>query len=421
MRKGSRSTIGRKRNRRFTRNETEIFEGEAVIFRTTQGGKVWQFRTWIQEHQKYYRKSLRTKDKDAALEKGRELYLQLNHRARQGEAIFSTTFRQLADVWLEHQKERVRKGDGVGFSDKGITKSRYSTLKTQTNRHIVPFVGEITKLEDIRGEQFEYAYTEYRRQKDPSVKGITISAERGTCSNIFRWAFRKRMIGEIGLPLWEEINRTSDNREALELEEWEEVWKYLRVWNKGITDVKELERRDFVKDFILILANSGARYGECRYLKWHSVKLVQQGANKVALLDIMTSKTKPRKNITCRRAEVFQRLRKLSKHKQPTDYVFVDNDDGRMIGRKTYYRLWDEIIEKTSLRDKIKKPTYYCLRHMFITFSLLKDIPIFDIAEQVGTSIHYISSTYAHVKRQERAHLFSQDLPKTEAIRLLME
>ena len=70
MRKGSRSPIGRKRTRRFTRNETEIFEGEAVIFRTTQGGKVWQFRTWIQEHQKYYRKSLRTKDKDAALEKG---------------------------------------------------------------------------------------------------------------------------------------------------------------------------------------------------------------------------------------------------------------------------------------------------------------------------------------------------------------
>ena len=93
MRKGSRSPIGRKRTRRFTRNETEIFEGEAVIFRTTQGGKVWQFRTWIQEHQKYYRKSLRTKDKDAALEKGRELYLQLNHRARQGETIFSTTFR----------------------------------------------------------------------------------------------------------------------------------------------------------------------------------------------------------------------------------------------------------------------------------------------------------------------------------------
>ena len=410
--------------RTFQLNEIPIIDGEAVILRTAQSGKVWQFRTWIHSQQKYYRKSLRTKSKDAAIAKGRELYLQINHRARKGETIFSIKFSQLVKSYFEEQKKRVRI-DQVGYGDVGITEGRLRVMESITRNHIVPFIGEDTKLDAIKGEDFENEYARWRRDKNPEVRNSTVQNEKVVIKNMFKWGQKKRMVAESAIPIFEKVRRSLrvgiDTRVALEPEEWTEVWRYMRGWNKGITDTKELEKRDFVKDFILILANSGLRVGECRWLRWENVKLVKQNEEKIALLDIYISKTKPRLGITCRSSYVFLRIKKYSQHTSPRDFVFVDNDTGKMISGNIYYQLWKEIVENTSLKTKTKRPTYYCLRHMFITFSLMKDIPVFDIAEQTGTSVHHIETTYGHLKRQQRSHLFMRDLPKNEAIEYLME
>jgi hypothetical protein len=47
----------------------EILGGKCSIFRVAQSGDVWQFKMWVTEEQKYFRKSLRTKDFESGMAK----------------------------------------------------------------------------------------------------------------------------------------------------------------------------------------------------------------------------------------------------------------------------------------------------------------------------------------------------------------
>ncbi len=40
----------------------DLLDGDAHIFKVPQSGDVWQFRMWIKEDKKHYRKSLKTKE-----------------------------------------------------------------------------------------------------------------------------------------------------------------------------------------------------------------------------------------------------------------------------------------------------------------------------------------------------------------------
>lgn len=105
---------------------------------------------------------------------------------------------------------------------------------------------------------------------------------------------------------------------------------------------------------------------------------------------------------------MFQRLKKLTEFTDAQDYIFADPKTGEMLNKKIYYRHWDEIIRNTSLKSKHPKPTFYCLRHTYATFRLLEDVPIFDIAENMGCSVRFIEEHYGHVKRIQRSHVLTQ-------------
>jgi len=47
------------------KNEVRIYNSKAVIFQNEYD--VWQFRIWLADEDKYFRQSLRTKDKGKAL------------------------------------------------------------------------------------------------------------------------------------------------------------------------------------------------------------------------------------------------------------------------------------------------------------------------------------------------------------------
>ena len=162
---------------------------------------------------------------------------------------------------------------GTGGGKIGITEGRFSTIRTQLNRHLVPFLGEKTKLQDIDGNQFRNSYTQWRKKRSPNVTDVTIINERATIGSVFRFAFDKQWIRQNQLPRWEEMKKNARSRDALELDEWREVYTYLRTWTKNDTEDHIIFQKDMVREFILILANTGLRFGELRYLRWGNVRL----------------------------------------------------------------------------------------------------------------------------------------------------
>lgn len=57
----------KKPTRKF--NFTNISDGAVTLFTTNHSGGIWQMRMRVERHKKYFQKSLRTKDKDSAIDR----------------------------------------------------------------------------------------------------------------------------------------------------------------------------------------------------------------------------------------------------------------------------------------------------------------------------------------------------------------
>ena len=53
----------------FYRNKTKICNDAVTIFQTAKSGGIWHMRAYVGDADKYYQKSLRTKDKASAIDK----------------------------------------------------------------------------------------------------------------------------------------------------------------------------------------------------------------------------------------------------------------------------------------------------------------------------------------------------------------
>ena len=63
-----------------------------------------QLKIYIREEQKYYRKSLRTRDEDLARRLADEEYVQVRAKRLTGEKIFKITLWQVIDEWLDDRE-----------------------------------------------------------------------------------------------------------------------------------------------------------------------------------------------------------------------------------------------------------------------------------------------------------------------------
>ena len=428
----------KKKKKGFYRiDEFELNDGDILVYRTNRTGLFWTMRCWISNEKRYYEKSLRTKDRESAIKNAKEEYADIQYLIKSGRNVFDKSLRELTDMYLEEQKDRIRIGhQEVGRGSTGITKGRFVTKDGQLNNHLMGFMesvaqGENTKLSKIKGDWFKRKYTQYRRKKSKTVEDITLINERTEINALFKFAVKKQLMQFHQLPDFEEMKKESKSRPHLTRGQWKEVYTYIRTWNKyakeslkptgGYTLAEEINKRDFVRLFILILCNTGLGVGELRYLKWRDVSLITENdGSTTSEIDVQIGKTGRRLGVIGRRGEYFKQVKKLSEFKSGDDWVFVDNTDGNQIGKKTLYRLWNEIIDNTSLKESSKKYSYYCLRHTYCTYRLQSGTDIYRLSKNMGTSVKHIEDTYSHIKLDEDRKILTGG-KMTESDKVIME
>tara|TARA_Y100001960_G_C14604053_1_gene792300 strand:- start:535 stop:1125 length:591 start_codon:yes stop_codon:yes gene_type:complete len=195
----------------------------------------------------------------------------------------------------------------------------------------------------------------------------------------------------------------------------------MRTWDKDVEDLQEKNRKEIVRHFILILTNTGLRFGEARYLKWKNIKLIKEkDGNTTSVIDVRISKNGGRTGVIGRKGEYFKRLKKISRFTKDNDWVFTDGETGKQIGKTTLYRLWKEILDNTSLKDN-DNYTYYTLRHTYCTFRLLSGVDIYLLSQNMGTSIYNIENTYGHVKLLDKRHQLTGGKKLTESDKVLID
>jgi integrase len=398
-------------------HQNAIFSGRAVIFTTPASNGVWQFRTWISGEKRYVRESLRTRDKSEAIAVAEQKFLQITSDIAAGRKIFSITVGELVQQFLADQAERV--------TTKKITKGRLGTIKTQLTRHFTDFCGGPNALvSNLNPETFR-RYAQYRRLKTRDVKEVTIRNEQTTLAAIMRFAFRKGYTGFEHV-YFEEIKiREYEKRDTFTLEEYERLYRFMRTWSAQALSEKEKANRQFIRDFILIAANTFARFGELRNLKWRNIsikKISDKNLNLVddkrtlVQIDLEAAITKNRKSRTllARGGSYVQRIKSYSKFTNPDDFIFVDNRTGKQLDKKVYYNCWAELMEGSGIETERRNLTYYSLRHFGITQRLIAGVPIYDVAKIAGTSVSFIENFYEHMDMSKMIESATKDVRRDQ-------
>ena len=391
----------------FYHDEHYICDGEVKIHRTKTSGKYYQMTFWIRSERKHFRKSLRETDLERSKEKGKKIYHQLMGQLYSGKKIFSVKMGEFIEMYLEHQQKRV--DDGL------ITQQRYSTISTML-KHLINFVGKDERVDSIEDTKYRHYY-DFRRKNYPKVQNITLKNERSQISHLYKWGIEYGHIGHNKLPKWSELKfEKPRTRYYLDKELYRKLYTYLNNWTKGINDPQELYYRSLVRDFIFVLSNTGMRFGECRQLKWEYVQIIPSKLkypNVKIFIPSHITKTRTDRITLGMRGDIFNRIKDYSEEMFSHDFVFRNYQSNEMISKKILYKYWEKIMVETGLDKQPIPPTYYTLRHTFISYRLMYgNVNVFTLGKLVGTGIKYIQDHYGHLNIEDISEDYTKVINK---------
>lgn len=389
--------------------EHPILDGAGKVVRTRHTGDTYHCFFYVKDEKKWLRKSLHTKKLGEAKEAGRQLMIDTLAKIKHGELVFGKTFEQVIEEFLAEKQEEADAGL--------ITSGRVTTLRCALNWAADFAGGKAKHINLLDGAEWKRYYV-WRKQRKPDVRDNTLVNERSMIASLFRFAEERRYLGKRNMPVWDRSlskSRDIERRDAFTSKEYAHINQILRYLPAKGKSQKEKDDRQFIRDFFMISTNTGLRFGEMRRLKWRQVRVIDHGnspEDKLCEIKLNKEDTKNKKArvVQGMRGDLFERIKEYSKHTKPADYVFVDNDTGEQLAKEVYYKLWKEIMQKAGLQDR-DKLTWYSTRHTYATFRLLhaKDLDVFTLAKNMGTSVKFIEDHYGHVETaQKRTELVSK-------------
>ena len=138
-------------------------------------------------------------------------------------------------------------------------------------KHLIQFVGEDTKIDSIENTKYR-DYYDFRRNNHSSVQNITLKNERSQIGHLYTWGIDEGYINPSKKPKWRELKYVPvKSRYYLDREMYRTLWTYLKNWTKGVNNPEDLYYRQVIRDFILVLSNTGMRFGECRQIRWENI------------------------------------------------------------------------------------------------------------------------------------------------------
>ena len=399
--RGTSSDIG------YQLDQIDLYHGDVKLYRTPSSGNRWYFKYWDIKNQKYFRKSLRTRDEELARSKADKLYEEIKSKIKNGFPVFSITFHKVIDEYVEE----IRLGVGADR-----TLERYKTIVSQS-KWIKKFKPDpALKIEDLETDSF-IGYFSFRRMEKSNVVNATLKHEQATINGIIRYAVKKKYLAPtFQLEFPTNLKAKANPRPAISRNQYARITRYFRT-NEYIKNDDSICTRKFIRDFVLVLANSGMRFGEARRLKYENVKLTKSkdGSRLIAVISLNAEQTKngTARVVQARNGEVYKRIKSYSKYTKSNDLIFVNNESGNGIKKDIYYKIWNLMLRETGLEKERPKISYYGLRHMYVTLSLLKNIPHKVIAQNVGTGLQYIDKHYGQTNTEMFREQLTGDLPST--------
>ncbi len=413
----------------FNEDEIEIYD-EAVVYKR---GEYWQMRMWLGKEKKYARFSLRTRNRDTAIDKAKKYYHELMAQQLAGKTYFSKTTKQGVEEYL---KQRA-----LDVESEYIVKGRYGTIKTHLE-HWLEFIGRDTKLKELERTDCEnYLHSRTKTKKKINVSQTTVANEQSSINAMIAWLYKRNETYIDGFD-FKPLKRIDRGDEALRRSTFEddeivriktELEKYIADAKKNINEEGSLAKV-ITGYYLLISIITGLRRGEQLQLKWSDIKWLEKNVKGQAADDTYslvkitvraeTTKVRKTRHFVVKDWEYFDELFKLlqpryfkanKENKKAKAFgdtlIFSANGTSMLTPRAIGYH-FDKIVELAEVKDTDTRDLVpYSFRHYFITDRINRGATPTQVAETCGTSTAQIEKTYYHTSE---AKMITNALPQFE-------
>ena len=388
---------------RLNPDTIKIMDGVAVLFRRNRSA-AWQVRY------KANGKWLRTTTQQMLLADARraaeDIVLEARFKQRHGMPVVTKRFASVAATAIARMNAALAAGEG---------KTVYAHYIGALHNYLVPYFGNHGVASVDAGLLRKFAVWRTDQMKH-EPRSSTVNTHNAALSRVFDVAVELGYMNKAQLPVLQNKPRDSDRRPDFTLVEYRHLYRFMRSWVKQGKSGKSRNMRMLLRDYVLILANTGMRHGtESMGLKWKHVSEFMD-VDRRYLAMWVDGKTGGRELIARHNCVTY--LKRI--HARADDLKHLTWDQLLTAGRdefvfrlpdgtqsKSLHQTFEVLLTDAGLlvdRRTEQNRTLYSLRHTYATMSLIHArVDIHTLAKQMGTSILMIERHYSHLKPRQRA------------------
>lgn len=380
-----------------------ILEGKATLFQRPTS-PVWHVR--YKAHGKWERMTTKCVDLAEAKKAGADIVMNAMFREKNNLPIVSKRFKAVAKLAIARMNELHEAKQG---------KATFKTYIQALNKYFIPLIGNhnIDKIDNAVLAKFDRERLEMMG-KIPSAS--VLNNHNSAINRVFDEAIERGYMTKFQIPLLRNEGIKTQRRPDFTLEDYTAIYKGMRKWVKEARKGNETVLRSVLREYVLVLANTGIRAGtEAMNLKWqHLFYFEEKGVRYLALN--VNGKTGHREVIARQNTHRYlDRLRKLNLEWQVGSFEeFIEQRHDAFVFRVNgkdmttpFGRMFARFLQKHELQYDVrtgKERTLYSLRHYYATMALAYDrMTIYTLSKVMGTSVKMIEEHYGHVQLRKKA------------------
>jgi integrase len=384
-----------------------ILEGKATLYQRPTSPQ-WFVRYKVGG--KWLRSTTKQNTLEAAKQAATDIVMNAWFRVENDLPIVNKRFKHVANLAIKRMNDLLDNGQG---------KITYKHYTQAINKYLIKYLGNhnIDKIDYALLTKFSF-WREQQMNAKPSQS--CINTHNSALNRVFDEALLRGFITKSQVPYLENKGVTSERRDDFTVEEYKQLYQYMRKWVKEAREGNEKAVRNLLRDYVLILANTGIRAGtEAMNLKWQHITIVKQDGHEYLTLNVKGKTKKMRAIQVPHRVAIYlQRIQMRDDEiNGMTFYQLIDAGVDKYVFRidgkdmtSNFGKIFKRLLEAAGLlvdRRSGKDRTLYCLRHFYATLRItIGQISTKQLAEYMGTSEGMIEKHYGHLDLQRIANKF---------------
>jgi len=370
-------------------------DGDVVLYKRENSDK-WQARYKLGDS-KWHRISTKERNADYAGKVACEEYDRARFLADEDIVITSKKFGAVAKTVAENLQTQLDGGKG---------KVVFHTYITVINKYLIPFF----KNYNVNSIDYEalVKFDDWReKEMGKKPRASTITNHNTTINKVLDYAVSMGFMSNVHIPKLQNDGTKSNPRPAFSKSEYKSLTSFMTSWSKKGHTQRTKDMRELLRDYVLVLANTGMRHGtESLGLRWKDIQWITMDGERY--LQFTVNGKTGKRNLIARHStqDYLERIQLRNDaikamsfdallKKRVDDYVFKLRDGTTTSNLNGTFR---HLMRDSGLNKAGGNKTLYSLRHTYAHLAILEEnMDVYSLSKQMGTSVKMIEQYYGHI------------------------